>query len=203
MAKLILEMQVSLDGFMAGPEGQTDWMTWNWGPEWCWDKELQHFHMQLTLSAFHIIISRQMAEEGFIGHWQQVASRNDEQAIFAKHISSTSKTVVSGILTKKLDIAGGWDNVDLVSDPVVAITKLKQEQEGNILVYGGAMLVSSLLEYGLIDEVYLLVNTVAIGSGLSVFRHRQYFRLKEASPFAAGIAVLHYLAVPSEKNPSV
>lgn len=199
MAKLILEMQVSIDGFMAGPKGQTDWMTWNWGPLWSWDKELQRFHTQLTLSASHIVISRQMAEEGFIEHWQQAASHNDEQAIFAKHISTTPKTVASTTLTKKKDIPGGWANVDLTSDPVATITKLKQEQEGNILVYGGAMLVSGLLEYGLIDELYLLVNPVAIGSGMSVFRDRQYFRLKGALPFASGITVLHYLATPSEK----
>lgn len=194
MAKLILEMQVSLDGFMAGPEGQTDWMTWNWGPDWTWDKDLQHFHTQLTLSASHIIISRQMAEEGFIAHWRQTAGRADAQAVFAGHINATPKTVVSTTLTKNNEIPGGWENVDLVSDPVTAITKLKQEQKGNILVYGGATLVSSLLKEGLIDELILLVNPVTIGGGLSVFRNRQDFKLKEVVAFSSGIAVLRYQA---------
>lgn len=93
-------MQVSLDGFMAGPQAQTDWMVWNWGPDWTWDKDLQDVHTNLTLRASHLVISRQIAEEGFIAHWRQAASRNNEQTVFAKHLSETSKTVITTTLTK-------------------------------------------------------------------------------------------------------
>lgn len=79
---------------MAGPDGQTDWMIWNWAPQWTWDKALQDFHTNLTLSASHILISRQMPEEGFIKQWQQTAESDDEQAAFARHIAETLKTVI-------------------------------------------------------------------------------------------------------------
>lgn len=192
MAKLILEMQQSLDGFIAGPQGQTDWMVWSWGPQWTWDKALQDFHTQLTLSASHLLISKQMAEQGFIAHWQQTAARKDEQAAFATHISNTPKTVISTTLTKDKEIPGGWNNVAIASDPVTAVTRLKQETAGNILVYGGATLVSGLLEHGLIDELYLLVNPVVIGSGMSAFHQLRHFQLNKALLFSSGIAVLHY-----------
>jgi len=192
MTKLILEMQLSVDGFMAGPEGQTDWMVWNWGPEWTWDKELQAFHTGLTKTAGHILISRQMAEEGFIAHWRETASRNDEQAAFAKHIAGTPKTIISTTLSMDKGIPGGWDNVSIAKQLLPALNMLKKEVKGNIMVYGGAKLVSSLLEQGLIDELYLLINPIAIARGLSVFTGPQDFHLKEAKGFSPGITMLHY-----------
>lgn len=192
MARLILETQISIDGFMAGPQGQTDWMIWNWGPSWTWDKDLQDFHTGLTLSASHIVISRQMAEEGFIGHWHQTAARKDEQAVFALHISHTPKTVISTTLSKDVDIPGGWNNVALCRDPFTAITRLKRETDGNILAYGGATLASALLGNHLVDELYLIVNPVAICDGLRLFGNTQSFQLKNASSFSSGIAVLNY-----------
>jgi dihydrofolate reductase len=198
MGKLILEMQVSIDGFMAGPDGQTDWMLWNWAPQWTWDKALQDFHTKLTLSASHLLISRQMAEEGFIKHWQQTAERCDEQAAFARHINETRKTVISTTLTKKDNIPGGWDMADIAGNLVSVVENLKTPA-GNTLVYGGATLASSLLENSLIDELFLIVNPVAIGKGKSVFnnfREPVRFQLKEATAFSSGIIVQHY-SLPS------
>lgn len=195
MAKLILEMQTSLDGFMAGPAGQTDWMVWNWGPDWTWGKGLQDFHTALTLSASHIIISRQMAEEGFIAHWQQTAAGKNNQAAFASHISKIPKTVISTTLTKSRPVPGGWDGVELADDMVTAVEKLKR-QEGNILVYGGASLVSSMLKHRLVDELFLLVNPVAIGRGLGVFTYLEQplsLQLRKAESFPCGVTVLHYV----------
>lgn len=193
MGKLILEMQMSVDGYVAGPDGQTDWMVWNWGANWTWDVQLQNFHTQLTLSAEWVIISRQMAEEGFIAHWRQAAERQDEQAIFAGHLSRVPKTVISTTLTKDREIPGGWENVTLADDLAV-IDRLKQELNDNILVYGGAALVSGLLKRNLIDELYLLVNPVAIGDGLSIFSGLRHFQLKEAKGFPSGVTLLHYSA---------
>jgi dihydrofolate reductase len=198
MGKLILEMQVSLDGFMAGAQGQTDWMIWNWGPDWTWDRNLRDFHTKLTLSAGHFLISRQMAEEGFVRHWQQAAAQKNEQTTFARHVCETPKTVISTTLTKERDIPGGWDNTDIAKDLISTVKNLKKLTTGNILVYGGATLVSSLLVHQLIDELYLLVNPVAIGHGMSIFgdlKKPMGFRLKAATIYLSGITVLHY-AVP-------
>jgi len=198
MGRLILEMQTSVDGFMAAPDGNTDWMIWNWGPQWTWDKAMQDFHTNLTLSASHLLISRQMAEEGFIKHWKQTAERGDEQAIFARHIAETPKTVVSTTLTKKDIIPGGWETADIANNLESVVEYLKT-RTGDTLVYGGATLVSSLLENRLIDELFLIVNPVAIGEGKSIFnnvRGPMRFQLKEATAFSSGIIVQHY-SLPS------
>jgi len=186
---------MSLDGFIAGPDGETDWMVWNWGPDWTWDKALQDYHTALTLSASHIIISRQMAGEGFIGHWQEMAGIKNEQEIFARHISETPKTVISTTLTKKRTIPGGWEQVGIENDPIMAVGKLKS-LEGNILIYGGATLASSFLKNALIDELVLIVNPVAIGRGLKTFTNLEQplsFQLREAKSFLCGVTVLHYI----------
>ncbi len=95
-------MQVSLDGFMAGLEEQTDWMLWNRGSGVLHGtNHYKIFIPELTLSASHFIIGRQMAEEGFcysIGNLQQRGK--NEQGNFAAHLSDTPKTVISTTLTK-------------------------------------------------------------------------------------------------------
>jgi hypothetical protein len=62
MNKLILEMQVSLDSYLAD-EDCADWMIRNWWPKWTWDEGLQQYHTQLTQSANHILLSSQVAQE--------------------------------------------------------------------------------------------------------------------------------------------
>lgn len=200
MAKLILEVQTSLDGYMAGPEGQVNWMIWNWGPEWTWDKELQNFHTDLTLSGCHILISRQMAEEGFIAHWQQTSVLNEEQKVFARHISESPKTIISRTLTKEKQIPGGWEGVAISGDLALSVSRLKHDTHGNILVYGGAMLVSSLLELDLIDELYLLVNPVAIGRGMHVFPDSRAFILRDAKSYRCSLVVLHYECIQRDTS---
>ena len=197
MGKLILEIQTSLDGFIASTDGNTNWMLWNWGPEWNWDNELQQYHTALTLSADCILISRQMAEEGFIAHWQRVAmNSNSSQYTFARHITDTRKIVFSNTLDKASAIPGGWDNVDVAAaDFEKAINTLKQQHRNDILVYGGATFVSSLIKAGLIDEFHLLVNPVVIGSGLAIFKTidtKQNMTLIKSKSYSCGIVLLHY-----------
>jgi dihydrofolate reductase len=197
MRKLILEVQVSVDGFIAGIKGNTDWMVWNWGTGWQWDKELQKYHTDLTKSADCIVLSRQMAEEGFIAHWANAAENpNDPRFEFAKHITNTHKIVFSKTLDKSVVIPGGWNNTDIGKGDIAgAINRLKKKDGKDIIVYGGATLVSSLIKAGLIDEFQLIVNPVAIGRGMAIFKElgtNQEFNLVKATPFSCGIVVLHY-----------
>jgi hypothetical protein len=62
MRKLKLAMQVSVDGFTAGADGDTRWMVWNWTENWPWDDRLRTYHSDLTLSSDCILLSRKMAE---------------------------------------------------------------------------------------------------------------------------------------------
>jgi dihydrofolate reductase len=197
MRRIILEVQVSIDGYIAESNGNTDWMIWNWGPDWKWDKELQEYHNDLTKSADCILISRQMAEEGFIAHWAKAAEKlKDPQYSFSNHITDTPKVVISTTLDKSIPIPGGWSNTNIMrGDLVSEINQLKNTKGRNILVYGGATLVSSLIKAQLIDEFHLLINPVILGKGLSIFSAidgRQNVKLIESKSFDCGMGLLHF-----------
>ena len=65
MRKLKLQMQLSVNGFVAGPKGEMDWMTW------AWDDELKKYAGELTNSFDTILLGRKMTD-GFISHWSNV-----------------------------------------------------------------------------------------------------------------------------------
>lgn len=194
MNKLILETQISIDGFIADENGGTDWMIWNWGPDWNWDKDLQAYHTNLNKSVNRILISSQMAKEGFNAHWEQVAQdKTDSRFEFANHIVNAKKFVVSRTLTTETEIPGGWQNVSILKENLEKdITNLKSLDNGNIIVYGGATLVSSLINSNLIDEFHFVVNPVALGRGLPIFKKLTNLKMVNSTPFECGIIVNHY-----------
>jgi dihydrofolate reductase len=195
MGKLILEIQTSIDGFIAAQDGDTNWMLWNWGPEWVWEKELQQYHTELNLSADGVFISRQMAEEGFNAHWQSAAENPDDPRYkFAKHITNTPKIVFSKTLNKSIPIPGGWNNTDIAEGDYISAARALKSKYENILVYGGATFVSSLISAGLIDQFHFLVNPVAVGKGLSIFNTLdapQNMTLVKSASFG-NMILLHY-----------
>jgi dihydrofolate reductase len=196
MRKLILEVQMSVDGFIADTSGNTDWMVWNWGTPWTWDTELQNYHTQLTKSADCILLSRQMAEEGFNAHWLKATEdRTDPRYEFAKHVTEKRKVVFTKTLDKSFPIPGGWTNTDIAEGNFIeSIERLKKQKGEGILVYGGATFVSSLIKAKLIDEFHLFINPVVIGSGLPIFNliTRQDLTLVRSKSFSCGVALLHY-----------
>lgn len=185
MRKLKLQVQTTIDGFVAGPNGEMDWMTWDW------DDDLKQHVKELTEPVDCIVLGRKLAE-GFIPHWNTVAANSDNPDFEAgKKFTDTAKVV----FTKTLDTSV-WDNTSLAKDSLAhAINTLKMENGGDIIAYGGASFVSALIKEALVDEFHLFVNPVAIGKGLSIFgelTNRQNLKLRKAIPFACGIVVLHY-----------
>jgi dihydrofolate reductase len=184
--KLKLQAQVSMDGYVAGPDGELDWMTWNW------DDKLKEYVTALTAPVGTILLGRKMTD-GFVKHWESVAARPDDPEVAsARKFVDTPKVV----FTKTLD-KSPWKNTVLAKGNLASeVGKLKaQTSGGDIIVYGGASFVSSLVEEGLIDEYHLFVNPSAIGKGLGIFgglAQQRKFALKQATPFACGIAVLQY-----------
>ena len=89
-----------------------------------------------------------------------------------------------------------WENTAIATgDLADGVSKLKNQDGKDIIVYGGANFVSNLIRQGLIDEYYLFVNPVALGSGMTIFNNvdnRLNLNLVEAKDFSCGIALLHY-----------
>lgn len=193
MRKLKLEVQTSVDGFIADTQGRTNWAIWNWGEDWKWDNELRQYHIDLTTSSDCILLSRKMAEEGFIDHWEKMAENvTNPQHAFAKPVADMQKLVFS----KTLDQTN-WKNTELVKgDFVNEINHLKSMDGKDMIVYGGATFVSSLIKGGLIDEFHLFVNPTALGNGKTIFKEldsRLNLNLVNSKWYSCGVVVLTYV----------
>ena len=194
MRKLKLLTQVSIDGYVADSSSKTDWMVWNWGPTWSWDKELQEWFTDLTMSIGCILLSRKMAEEGFMSHWRNVIEKPDDpQVPFAGKIVSTPKVVFSRKLQKSDPIVRGWENATLAQgDATEEIYRLKGQKGNDIIAYGGASFASHLIRSHLVDELILIVNPVVLGSGMKIFQERTALKCAGVQSFSCGVNVLTY-----------
>lgn len=177
---------MSADGFVGGPKGELDFMTWEW------DDKIKKYVSELTDTIGTIILGRKMTE-GFVSHWTNVLTKPDDEGYaFARIMVNTPKVV----FTKTLD-KSNWKNTTLAKgDLKNEIKKLKQQDSKDIIVYGGAGFVSSLIKENLIDEYYLFINPAAIGSGLTIFseiNNRINFSLVESIGFECGVVVNHYM----------
>ena len=186
MRKIKLQMQMSIDGYVAGPNGEMDWLVWDW------DDELQQYVNDITESVDCIILGRKLAE-GFIPHWANVAANPDDPEFTAgKKFTDTRKVVFTTTLDQSK-----WENTVLAtSDLVDEITKLKKQAGNDIIAYGGATFVSALIQRGLIDEFHLFVNPVSLGSGMTIFGEtatKHMLTLVKAQAFECGVVLLNYV----------
>jgi dihydrofolate reductase len=186
MRKLKLQVQMSIDGCIAGPNNEMDWMVF-YG-----DEKLKEYEIRLHEPVGTILLGRKMTNE-FVSYWSNVMNKPDDpEYTFAKKMIETPKIVFTKTLTKSK-----WINTEIATgDLKDEITKLKsQEGGGDIIVYGGASFDSSLIKENLIDEYYLFINPVAIGNGKTIFKDLKEIRkftLIESIAFDSGIVLLHY-----------
>jgi dihydrofolate reductase len=186
MRKLKLQMQMTVDGFIAGPNHEMDWMTFDWSDD------LNEFVTQITNPVTTILLGRKLAQ-GFIPHWTAALNKPEPEP-GAEKMVHTPKVV----FTKTLSISE-WDNTVLakgnLADEIYALKKL---QGGDIIVYGGGSFVSSLIKERLIDEMHLLINPVIIGKGISIFKEiaeKQIYQLVRSEHFDCGIVSLTFKPV--------
>jgi dihydrofolate reductase len=185
MRKVKLQMQMTINGYVAGPQGQNDWMTWN--P----DLEFIAFLDSLLDSSDLLLLGRKLVtEDGFIEHWAKAAEK-DSTIPFAKKITALPKIVFTKTLEKSL-----WNNTTLAKGEVKEeISKLKKQNGKDILVFGGADFVTTLISENLIDEYHLIINPTAIGNGMTIFNSLdriQKFSPIESKLYPGGKTVLSF-----------
>jgi dihydrofolate reductase len=156
MRKLIYSMGVSLDGFVAGPDGDFEWSA----P----DEELHRFHNEQMRDVGVHLCGRRLYET--MVYWE-TADRNpsssDCELEFARIWQGVAKLVFSSTLA---NVEG---NATLVSGGLPEeIARLKQEP-GLDLAIGGAGLAAGAIELGLVDEFGLFVSPVVLGGGTPFF----------------------------------
>jgi len=184
--KLKLHVEMSIDGCIAGPNNEMDWI------DFTWNEKLRDYEDRLHKPVDTILLGRKMTDE-FISYWSDVLKRpEDKEYSFAKKMIETPKIVFTKTLNKS-----EWPNSEIATgDLREEITKLKSQQGGgDIIVYGGASFDSSLIKENLIDEYYLFVNPVVIGNGKTIFKDLKEIRklsLVESITFDSGTVLLHY-----------
>ena len=185
MRKVIYSMGVSLDGFIAGPDGEIDWSA----P----DEELHRFHNQQTRELGAEFCGRRLYEE--MVYWE-TADENPSAAEHELEFARLWKNLPKIVFSKTLEKVEG--NARLVRDGVdEEVAKLKEEP-GQDLAVGGPGLASTFIELDLIDEYRLFVNPVVLGGGTPFFpalEKRVNLELVETQTFGSRVVYVRYRRV--------
>lgn len=185
MRKLKLQVQITVDGFISGQNGEMDWMCFPW------TQDINNYVKEITESVDTIILGRKLAE-GFIPHWENVVKNpNDPEYEGGLKYTTTPKIVFTKTIKKSI-----WNNTEVANGELTEeISKLKSQNGKDIIVYGGGTFVTSLINEGLIDEFHLFINPTAIGSGMTIFKGLDKYlnlKLKNLKQFDCGISLNCY-----------
>jgi dihydrofolate reductase len=160
MGKIVISTNVSLDGVVQDPDGQEGFRLGGWFGQFGGnDLEVWSNVMLDEARRSEALLLGRRSDEWFGTRW---SSRPGE---WADRLNSLPKYVISSTL-----IDPKWTNVTVLSGDVVdQVTKLKEELDGDILVYASYQLGRTLIEYDLVDELRLFVFPVVLGAGKRLF----------------------------------
>jgi dihydrofolate reductase len=180
--KLTVTMWMTLDGFIAGPAGEMDWIMG--------DDEMSDYEIGLIGQVDTLLLGRKTYQD-FHNYWSENGPPKEGwEKIFAKNMNALHKIAVS----KTLDNAE-WIDSKIFSEIIPEeIKKLKKESEKGIVIYGSASIVQQLANFGLIDEYQLLVYPVLLGQGKKLFTdvNKASLLLVASKAFKSGVMVLTY-----------
>jgi dihydrofolate reductase len=186
MGKIIVSENVSLDGVVQDPTGEEGFRHGGWFSQ-IGDKDREAWakaEFDEALGAEALLLGRR-SDEYFATRW---AGRSGE---WADRLNSLPKYVVSSTLA-----APRWDNSTVLKGEVVnEVSKLKQELDGEIVVYASRQLVRTLMEHDLVDGLRLMVYPVVLGAGERLFGEasdKRPMRLLDTRTVGDGLAFLSY-----------
>jgi len=185
MRKLILLMHTSLDGFVAGPNGEMDWIRF--------DEELADYVGKITDIADTALYGR-ITYEMMESYWptaaeSPAATKHDIE--HANWVNNALKIVFSRTLEKT-----DWKNTMIIKDDIAEkIAEMKNEPGKNLLLIGSASITHVFMQHNLIDEYWINVNPVLLGEGIPLFKNisdRVNLKLMQAKTFDHGVVGLQY-----------
>ncbi|HZC08387.1 MAG TPA: dihydrofolate reductase family protein [Ktedonobacterales bacterium] len=186
MRKLVVSEFLTLDDVMEGPGGDGEFKHAGWSMPY-WDDEIGKLKFDELLASDALLLGR-VTYQGFAAAWPSMT----DEAGFADRMNDIAKYVVSTTLDK-----AEWNNTQIIKGDIVEeVTRLKRQPGQNILVGGSGQLVQALARHNLVDDYYLLVYPVVLGSGKRLFRDgtEAVLKLVESRSYASGVALLHYQA---------
>jgi dihydrofolate reductase len=185
MRKIILLMHVSLDGFVAGPKGEMDWI--QLGDE-MWE------YVETITAASDTALYGEVTYHMMEDYWPTAAERPGATKHDIEHgrwANAATKIVFSKTLTKT-----NWEGTRIVRDNIAAeMQKLKAEPGKNLLMLGSPTLAHSFMNLGLFDELRLNINPVVLGEGKPLFKdvkNKINLKLTDEKAFSTGVAALNY-----------
>lgn len=185
MRKVIFLIHVTLDGFVAGPNGEMDWIRYDDDVE----KDAHDLH-STTDAAIYGRVTYQMME----GYWPSVLTNPasaGEELKHAQWLDGATKIVVSKTLESVQ-----WKNTVIIHDNIAEeMTKIKQQPGKDLWLLGSPTLAQTFMRLGLIDEYRLNVNPVVLGAGKPLFDGLDKplnLKLLEVKTFKGGVAGLRY-----------
>jgi dihydrofolate reductase len=178
MRQLVLQMSVTLDGYVAGPGGQGDWGLPAENPD-------VHEWKVASLRRVGTHIMGRVTYEAMAAYWP---TSTGDYALFMNDVPKV-------VFSKTLE-AAEWPGTQIArGDLTDEIAALKSESDGEIMAHGGAAFVQALSRFGLIDEYRLVIEPVALGNGLPLFKDLAgplRLDLTEAKSFPGGTAIHVY-----------
>ena len=191
MRKLIYSMGVSLDGFIAGPDGDIGWSR----P----DEELHRFHNEQARAADTQLYGRRLYE--VMRYWETAEEKNPSDPEHEREFARIWKATRRLVFSRTLEQARG--GAELVrTDLAETVAELKAQSGGEIAV-GGAGLAASLMPLGLIDEYRQFVYPVVLGAGTPFFPPldaRIPLRLAGTRTFGSEVVYLRYEVAPDGRG---
>lgn len=186
MRKLLTFMNLTLDGYFAGPKGELDW-----AHQAAHDPEWNAFVSDNAQSGGVLLLGR-VTYEIMVSYWPTPAATKNDPVV-AKQMNELPKVVFSRTLDKV-----AWSNTRLVKgDPVAEVRRLKQESGPDIATLGSGSIVAQLAQAGLIDAFQIVVFPIILGTGKSLFAgvtKPPTLKLETTRAFANGNVLLNYEA---------
>ncbi|HEY7123036.1 MAG TPA: dihydrofolate reductase family protein [Ktedonobacterales bacterium] len=194
MRKVIVTMWMTLDGFIAGPNGEMDWVAE------CFDEAMGKYEYEVVSAADTLLLGR-VTYESFAGSWPKVPdnpSASEGEKEYARKLNAMRKIVFSKTLEK-----ADWNNSTLIKEITAEeIEHLKQQQGRDIVIYGSASIVQALTNLGVIDEYQLLVYPMVLGGGKPLFKDiaaRVKLSLVKTEVPGSGVVRLYYQPAGKEE----
>jgi dihydrofolate reductase len=187
LRRIISAMRITVDGYIEDPEGRIDWVE-------SWEDEYD------LLDRVDLAVLGTGMYSGYEQYWTAALNPKGKlpfsgkeptpgEVAYANWAARTPHIVIS---RKALNV--NWKNTRVVSD-LEEIRELKQKTGKDIYVVGGAILVSALINHGLVDEIRLMVNPVLLGGGKALFNgltERKHLKLESAEQRGNGKVYLIY-----------
>ena len=185
MRKIISFMHISLDGFVAGLNGEMDWIKV--------DEEIFDF-VGKRISEGDTALYGRVTYEMMENYWptaadKPTASRHDIE--HSKWYNKVHKVVLSNTMKNP-----GLANTTIISDNLSdSINEIKQQPGNDILLFGSPTATHSLIQLNLIDGYWLFVNPIILGQGIPLFadiKEKIKIKLLTTRPFTCGVTELNY-----------